>query len=475
MSQQGRLTTAGSGGSVVETLTGNSGGAVGPDASFNINILGNNTSGINVVGMPGTNTVTIVGIQATTTQRGTVELATDAEAIAGTDAVNALTSSNLTAKLGAQTLHGLPIGAGNAAAITWTAAPTDGQILIGDTGSDPVLGNLTSTGGTISITNGAGTINLETVAGTGIETIGGDTGSITGASVTIFAANASQNCGSSVKFVNSGTTSTLNVSDALKNTIIGVGSGNATITGLNNVGLGFNTCTNLTSGINNIGVGVSASSSITTGNSNTGVGPQALDQLVTGSNNVAIGVDAGFSYNGAESSNITIGHFGTAGDNNIIRIGVQGAGAKQQNQCFIAGITGVTVSNPAFVTLNTSTGQLGTSTGLPGIVTWTAIGANQTLAVGNGYFCTTGGALSLALPGTSAVGDIIRVVLDGSTSWTITQPNAATRIRIGSSQTTLGVTGTLASTSVGDSIELVCETANARWAVTSMIGNITVV
>jgi hypothetical protein len=60
MSQQGRLTTAGSGGSVVETLTGNSGGAVGPDASFNINIVGNTSSGINVIGTPGTSTLTIV-------------------------------------------------------------------------------------------------------------------------------------------------------------------------------------------------------------------------------------------------------------------------------------------------------------------------------------------------------------------------------------------------------------------------------
>lgn len=48
----------------IETLTGNSGGAVGPDASFNINLLGddstnNNTNGITVVGSPGTNTLTV--------------------------------------------------------------------------------------------------------------------------------------------------------------------------------------------------------------------------------------------------------------------------------------------------------------------------------------------------------------------------------------------------------------------------------
>jgi len=109
-------------------------------------------------------------------------------------------------------------------------------------------------------------------------------------------------------------------------------------------------------------------------------------------------------------------------------------------------------------------------------LTWQTISANQTLAVNNGYFCISpGGALSLALPATSAIGDTIAIVLDGATSWTITQPNAGTRIRIANSQTTLGVGGSLASTQQGDTIFLVCQTANARWVVTDLIGNITVV
>lgn len=167
MSQQGGLTTSGSGSSPIETLTGNSGGPVGPDGAFNINILGNNTTGINVVGMPGTSTLSIVGIQATTTQRGTVTLATNAETITGTDTSKVITPDDLTAKLGVQTLHGLPIGAGSTSALVWSAAPTDGQLLIGNTGNDPTLGNITSTGGTITVTNGPGTINLD-LAGGGI-------------------------------------------------------------------------------------------------------------------------------------------------------------------------------------------------------------------------------------------------------------------------------------------------------------------
>jgi len=53
---------------------------------------------------------------------------------------------------------GILIGSGTGA-ITVTAQPTDGQVLIGSTGSDPVLSTLTDGTG-ISITEGAGTITI---------------------------------------------------------------------------------------------------------------------------------------------------------------------------------------------------------------------------------------------------------------------------------------------------------------------------
>ena len=63
------------------------------------------------------------------------------------------------------------------------AAPTDGQLLIGDTASgifDAAV--LTSTGGTVTITNGAGSINLE-AAGGGGAAIGGTLTGVTQGSV----------------------------------------------------------------------------------------------------------------------------------------------------------------------------------------------------------------------------------------------------------------------------------------------------
>lgn len=75
---------------------------------------------------------------------------------------------------GTLTLGGLTFVNGKNLAGTLTLAgdtgflPTtmsNGQLLIGSTGAVPAVANLTSTGATITITNGAGTINLETAGG----------------------------------------------------------------------------------------------------------------------------------------------------------------------------------------------------------------------------------------------------------------------------------------------------------------------
>ena len=67
---------------------------------------------------------------------------------------------------GAATLGdgGILLGSGTGA-ITATAQPTNGQLVIGSTGTDPVLTTLASAGGTVTITNSAGGINLEAAAG----------------------------------------------------------------------------------------------------------------------------------------------------------------------------------------------------------------------------------------------------------------------------------------------------------------------
>lgn len=160
MSQSGTFLTGAPMGGSVNTLTGNSGGAVGPDGAGNINVIG--MAPIDVAGNPGTFTLTIDVSDATTIATGVVELATDAETIDGTDTTRAIVPSSLKAKLGAQTQYAVPIGDGDNMAFQWSAAATDGQVLIGATGAAPVFANITSTGGTVVISNGANSINLET-------------------------------------------------------------------------------------------------------------------------------------------------------------------------------------------------------------------------------------------------------------------------------------------------------------------------
>jgi hypothetical protein len=128
--------------------------------------------------------------------------------------------------------------------------------------------------------------------------------------------------------------------------------------------------------------------------------------------------------------------------------------------------TGIGIVNAAgSVTIN--------STG--GGITWNIVGASDALVSNNGYICTSGAALSFSLPVTSSVGDVITLALDGATSWTLTQPNVGNQIRIESSETTLGVGGSLSSNAQGNTVTLICETANARWVVVASMGSITIV
>jgi trimeric autotransporter adhesin len=131
----------------------------------------------------------------------------------------------------------------------------------------------------------------------------------------------------------------------------------------------------------------------------------------------------------------------------------------------LTGGTGISIVNTAgVITINSTGGD-----------TWTAITASQTLAINNGYICISpGGALSLALPAVAPVGSEFEVTLDGATSWTITQ-GAGQSIRLGTSVTTVGVAGSLASTAQGNSVRFICSVANTRFNVLSSIGNITVV
>ena len=152
--------------SVVKTLTGNAGGAISP-TSGNISIEG--TTPLVVTGTPGTSTLTI-------DTDGTVAFTytTDAgNAVAALDTLNVLgglnidtsgTGSTVTVNLSGTTDHALQIG-NVGGSLDSLAVAGNGELLIGSVGANPTWSSLTSAGGTIVFTPGAGSLNLETTAG----------------------------------------------------------------------------------------------------------------------------------------------------------------------------------------------------------------------------------------------------------------------------------------------------------------------
>lgn len=79
----------------VQSLTGNSGLPVGPDVAGNIDLMGDNPTGIDIVGTPASNLLTVLGIQATTTQIGVTEFSTSVETGTLTDTSRAITPDAL--------------------------------------------------------------------------------------------------------------------------------------------------------------------------------------------------------------------------------------------------------------------------------------------------------------------------------------------------------------------------------------------
>jgi hypothetical protein len=110
----------------------------------------------------GAGTLGAIVTQATTSQKGGTTLATNAEAIAGTDTGKIITADDLKAKLGTQTNHGVLVGAGTTAAVSALGVGTNGQLLVGSSAANPAFATLGVTG--LVATTGAGTLSIASLA-----------------------------------------------------------------------------------------------------------------------------------------------------------------------------------------------------------------------------------------------------------------------------------------------------------------------
>lgn len=194
---------------VLKTLTGNTGGAISPTAN-NINTLG--TGSITISGSGSTLTTQLTGITnhaiqigagtatltqlsigstgqvlqansaadptwstatfpSTATSTGTILRADGTNWVAttstypNTNAVSTLlyaSSANVMSALA--TTNRASLSTNSTGVPTWLAL-TDGQIVVGSSAGSPAAANITSTGGTVTVTNGSNTINLEVTTG----------------------------------------------------------------------------------------------------------------------------------------------------------------------------------------------------------------------------------------------------------------------------------------------------------------------
>lgn len=302
------------------------------------------------------NAAYICGIQGTNISSSTATVVT----IAGTNA-NQLGSATITAGTGltvAPTANTITVGLTSPVTVanggSGDTSHTAYAVLCGGTTSTGAVQSIASVGtsGQVLTSNGAAALPTFQAAsgGSGITTIDGNSGSVTGATVTI-TTGASKVQGTS-KFTGSGTTltQTFTTTDGLNNTGIGLGSlDSASLSGDQNTCFGSDSGSGITTGSNNTFIGYSSGPGMSTGSGNCCLGSGTLlNAFATGSYNICAGYISGTSYSGSESSNILLNNNGTAAESNVLRIGAAtGTGTQDLNAAYICGITGITGTGAA--------------------------------------------------------------------------------------------------------------------------------
>jgi hypothetical protein len=291
------------------------------------------------------------------------------------------------------TANTLLYGAGSNTTVSELGPLTNGQLVIGSTGLSPVAASLASADGSITITPGAGSIDLAVAAGNdAILTLTGDTGGA-----------------------------------------ISPTSGNINIVG-------------------GTGIGTSGSSSNMTIN---------LDSPVTVSNG------------GTGATTLTDGGVLIGSGTSAVTVTAQ-----PTNGQLLIGSTGsdpvlATLTEGSGITITEGAGSITVASSGGGLAWVEVTGTTQSAAVNTGYITNNASLVTVTLPSTAALGEVIRVTGEGAGGWSLAQ-NAGQTVHFGNQSTTTGAGGSLASSHRRDTVELVCVTANTDFNVLSSIGNITI-
>lgn len=133
-----------------------------------------------------------------------------------------------------------------------------------------------------------------------------------------------------------------------------------------------------------------------------------------------------------------------------------------------------TLTGGAGISIVNGAGSI-TISGSGGGVSWTDVtGSTQTLVANNGYIADRGaGNVTFSLPASSTIGDTIHIV-GRQNGWSVTQ-GAGQQIILGTSSSTVGAGGSIASTHAQDCITMTATQTNTEWTVRSILGILTVV
>lgn len=450
-----------SGSSGVQTLTGNSGGAISPSAG-NINVVGSgslttagsgSTITASLTGLTnhallvgaGTDTITSVGPSSVANRVLMSQGSSSDPAFSLATYPTITTANQLLYSSSSNTVSGLSTA--NSGVLTTnssgvpsiTAIATDGQIIIGSTAGSPAAGTITAGTG-VSVTNGSNSITVG-VSGAVGQTITGNSGG----ALSPTAGNWNIQGSGSITASGSGSTLTTQLT-GLTNHALLVGAGTATIT---NVG------PTSTSGQILQSQGASADPAFST-----------ATYPSTTTNNQILYSSATNTVSGLATANNGVLTTGATGTPAITALSADGqlligsASGPPIAATLTAG-TNVTITNAANSITIAASG--GTS------FTWTDQGTNFSAASNNGYFCTA--ALTATLPASPSQGDTIRIFCDTGSTVTVTA-NTGQKIRLGSAISALA--GTAACAVQGNALNLVYRSSSAVWDAFSAVGSWTI-
>ena len=378
---------------------------------------------------------------------------------------NILYASSANAVTGLATANSASLVTNSTGVPSFTSSLTDGQVVIGYTGSSPVAANLTQGAG-ITITNGNGSISIAN--------------SDPASGVTLTSAGGAET------LVNDGTGPALAVKGLGFGTEFNIGSSPTSIAIALNIPIAI-----ATGGTNNTAIGATGTLAQSDGTKiayTTATYPAVAGTAGTllASNGTNI-VNTSATYPGSttvsqllySSSTNTVAGLATANSASLVTnsTGVPSWSSTMTNGQVIIGSTGATPTAATLtagtgISINNGAGSITISSS--GATLWTEVtGTSQSMAVNNGYIANNAALVTCTLPVTAAIGEFIIVNGKGAGLFKIGQ-NASQVIRTGTTDTTTGTGGSLTATNRYDCITLRCITANTDWVIESIKGAFTI-